>query len=165
MIHQQSIDWEYFDVCPNNLNRVAEWWGKFFLRAAIQKERKGDPAGKPVQCTAVLVVFVMGDVDVSYTYGSIHLPTQKLGQFEIWSFLLHQSSTFTKRWVFQASPRRIVFVKNSEMNNISAKGFRDLEQMYSSFVRRWSNLPEQRTVLYPASRSECEKRSKIWMQN
>ena len=48
-------------------------------------------------CTAVLVVFVMGDVDVSYTHGSIHLPTQKLGQFEKWSFLLHQSSTFTKR--------------------------------------------------------------------
>ena len=38
---------------------------------------------------------------------------------------------FTKRWVFQASPRRIVLVKNSEMNNISAKGFRDLEQMHS----------------------------------
>ena len=27
---------------------------------------------------------------------------------------------FTKRWVFQPSPRRIVFVKNSEMNNVSA---------------------------------------------
>ena len=83
-----TIHWlrEFWYLSCSNLNRVADWWGKFSLRAAIQNERKGDLAGKPV----------------------------------LWSFLLHQSSTFTKRWVFQASPRRIVFVKNSEVKNISA---------------------------------------------
>ena len=30
-----------------NLNRVAEWRGKFCLKAANQKLRKGDFAGKP----------------------------------------------------------------------------------------------------------------------
>ena len=163
MIHQQSIDWGNFDIVHSNLNRVAEWWGKFSLRAAIQKERKRDPAGKPVHCCSCC--FCDGRCWCFLYTWLYSFADTKVGP--VWKMELSFAPVkhFTKRRVFQASPRRIVLVKNSEMNNISAKGFRDLEQMYSGFMRRWSNLPEQRTVLYPASRSESEKRSKIWMQN